>query len=172
MATIDNDIVEFTPYVYQLLALLLENNANATLPAKYNDIRERLLKSASWESRGNVPALVRLLRIIMARDAAYIVSNNKIEAVLGIFNYLVISKVTESHGFDLLESCFIIVPMAALQQFVQPILTLLFQRLQDPKAGEVIKTRFSRFFWFLAGRDQQGAGTDFLVKAIDSFGAG
>jgi exportin-2 (importin alpha re-exporter) len=172
MAIIDNDVVEFTPYVYQLLALLLENNAAAPLPARYHDIRERLLKSASWESRGNVPALVRLLRIIMARDAAFIVENNKVQAVLGIFNYLVISKLTESHSFDLLESSFAIIPMPALQQFINPIFNLLFQRLQDAKAGDVLKSRFARFFWFLAGRAQQGAGTDFLVKAIDSFGPG
>lgn len=57
-----------------------------------------------WESKGNVPALVRLLSAIIPRGVEHIVSNNQIEPILGIFQKLASSKTNESYGFDLLET--------------------------------------------------------------------
>lgn len=102
---------EFIPYVFQLLALLLESNAQAPLPQRYRDLIGPLLTPALWEARGNVPALVRLLQSIMARGASVVTDNNQLTPVLGIFQKLVSSKITESHAFDLLETLFTDFPM-------------------------------------------------------------
>jgi exportin-2 (importin alpha re-exporter) len=59
---------------------------------------------AMWETKGNVPALVRLLSSIIPRGAEYISKNNQIEPILGIFQKLISSKANESYGFDLLEA--------------------------------------------------------------------
>jgi exportin-2 (importin alpha re-exporter) len=58
-----------------------------------------------WASRGNVPALSRLLCSIIPRGAAEIIANNQIESVLGVFQNLITKKTKlESYGFDILES--------------------------------------------------------------------
>jgi exportin-2 (importin alpha re-exporter) len=58
-----------------------------------------------WASRGNVPALSRLLCSIIPRAAEEISANNQIESVLGVFQNLITKKTKlESYGFDILES--------------------------------------------------------------------
>lgn len=57
-----------------------------------------------WESKGNVPALVRLLSSIIPRGVQHIIDNNQIEPILGIFQKLASSKTSEGYGFDLLET--------------------------------------------------------------------
>lgn len=99
-------MIEFIPYVFQLLALLLESNPSAPLPGLYKDLIIPLLTPALWESRGNAPALVRLVGAYMKRGSDLFVQENKITAVLGIFQKLVSSKITESNAFDFLEYIF------------------------------------------------------------------
>ena len=99
-----NKFAEFIPYVFQLLAALLESNASASLPESYQTLIAPILMPNMWETKGNVPALVRLLSAIIPRGAEYIASNNQIEPILGIFQKLVSSKANEGYGFDLLET--------------------------------------------------------------------
>lgn len=103
---------EFIPYVFQLLALLLESNPTAPLADNWKNLIAPLMTPALWESRGNVPALVRLLQAIMSRGASAVIENHLVP-VLGIFQKLVASKATEVHAFDLLEACFLNFPMYA-----------------------------------------------------------
>jgi exportin-2 (importin alpha re-exporter) len=92
------------PYILQLFAALLEANPSATLPDYYQNLIGPILMPFMWESKGNVPALVRLLSSIIPRGAQSILQNNQIEPILGIFQKLVSTKANEGHGFDLLES--------------------------------------------------------------------
>lgn len=92
------------PYVFQLLAALLESNPSATLPEYYQTLIHPIIMPVMWESKGNVPALVRLLSSIIPRGVETITKNNQIEPILGIFQKLVSSKSSENYGFDLLES--------------------------------------------------------------------
>ena len=89
----------------------MEINVQAPLPQPYKDLIQSLLIPALWESRGNIPALVRLLQAYMARGASEFTKENRLSGVLGIFQKLVASKVTENHAFDLLESVFTHFPM-------------------------------------------------------------
>jgi exportin-2 (importin alpha re-exporter) len=92
------------PYIFQLFAALLEANPSANLPENYQKLIAPILMPVMWDSRGNVPALVRLLSSIIPRGAQFILQNNQIEPILGIFQKLVSTKANESNGFDLLES--------------------------------------------------------------------
>lgn len=92
------------PYVFQLFAALLESNPSGTLPDYYQNLVSPILMPVMWESRGNIPALVRLLSSIISRGSQYIIENNQIEPILGIFQKLLSTKANEGHGFDLLES--------------------------------------------------------------------
>lgn len=104
MIKLTNHLLEFMPYVFQLFAALLEANPSASLSEYYTSLIPPIIMPPLWESKGNVPALVRLLSSIMPRGATEIVENNQIEPILGIFQKLVSSKANESHGFDLLEA--------------------------------------------------------------------
>lgn len=95
---------EFMPYVFQLFAALLEANSSATLSDYYKSLIPPIIMPSLWESKGNVPALVRLLSSVIPRGKTEIAKDNQIEPILGIFQKLMSSKTNESHGFDLLET--------------------------------------------------------------------
>ena|SRR2546421_2203128 len=99
------------PYVFQLLAALLETNPSSTLPDHYKSLIQPILLPVLWKSRGNVPALVRLLNAMLPRGATEIASNNQIEQILGIFQQLVFLKATEVQAFELLEAVVASFPM-------------------------------------------------------------
>lgn len=93
------------PYVFQLFAALLEARPHGPLSEYYKALVTPVLIPALWESRGNVPALSRLLSSIIPRDAADIAANNQVEPILGIFQKLMSGKAkTELYAFDILEA--------------------------------------------------------------------
>lgn len=93
------------PYVFQLFAALLEANPSGSLPDYYKSLIAPILMPVLWESRGNVPALSRLLCAIMPRGATDIVASNQLEPILGIFQKLIAGRArTENYGFDILEN--------------------------------------------------------------------
>lgn len=95
---------EFMPYIFQLFGALLESNPSETLPSYYQSLVSPILMPVMWESKGNIPALVRLLSSVISRGSQFIMESNQIEPILGIFQKLLSTKANESYGFDLLES--------------------------------------------------------------------
>ncbi len=73
------DIAEFTPYVFQLLAMLLAYRPGSTLSQAYQVLFVPLLSPALWERRGNVPALVELLDSYLQRDVGFILSTGHLQ---------------------------------------------------------------------------------------------
>lgn len=93
------------PYVFQLFAALLEARPVGPLSEYYKALVAPVLSPTLWESKGNVPALARLLSSLIPRSAAEIVSNNQVEPILGIFQRLIAGKTrTELYAFDVLEA--------------------------------------------------------------------
>jgi hypothetical protein len=98
-------ILEFMPYVFQLFAALLEARPHGPLSEYYKALIAPILMPTLWESRGNVPALSRLLSSIIPRSAADIVAQKQVEPILGIFQKLMSGKSkTELYSFDILEA--------------------------------------------------------------------
>jgi len=161
-----NDVQEFQPYVFQIFAALLEANPTGSLPDYYQSLLSATLVLDLYNSRGNVPALVRLLSSMIPRASTQIVANNQIEPILIIFQKLISSKANESYGFDLLESVVASFPAATLEPFFVNILQLLFTRLNTSKT-ENFSLRFIRFYHFFSARDEQGLGTDLFVTLCD-----
>ncbi len=93
------------PYVFQLFAALLEARPQGPLSDYYKALVEPVLSPVLWESRGNVPALVRLLSSLVLRAGAEIAANQQLPTVLGVFQKLLAGKArTEQLSFDLLEA--------------------------------------------------------------------
>lgn len=107
---LQNDITEFTPFVFQIISQLLETHQPGELPESYKVLLPPLLTPTLWEMKGNVPALVRLLRAFLMRGSDVIVQEGKLGNMLGIFQFLINSKANDQFGFELLEAMIEYVP--------------------------------------------------------------
>ena len=85
------DVAEFTPYVFQIFAQLLEYRpANTGLGEAYNMLLGPFLSPLIWERRGNIPALTRLLQAYLMKGAAEIAASNQLQGILGVFQKLLL----------------------------------------------------------------------------------
>ncbi|KAG9243793.1 CAS/CSE protein [Calycina marina] len=162
-----DDVTEFAPYVFQLFSALLEARPQGPLTTYYQGLIEPALTPFLWESKGNVPALARLLSSIIPRGAAIIKDNGQLEQILGIFQNLLASKKTELFSFDILESVVTSFEVSVIQQYFPTILTLLFTRLNN-SPPEKFKQRFTKFYHLVSSLDQRGLGADFFIQQSDS----
>lgn len=172
---LSNDVEEFKPYVFQLFAALLESRPTESLSDYYKALITPILNHDLWMSRGNVPALARLLCAIIPRGKEHIASNNQVEAVLGVFQNLIAKKSKlESYAFDILESVISTFDGAALVNYFPTILTIVYGRLGAPNVTDAFKTRFVRFYHLVSALNdpKHGYGTDYFVAASDSVQAG
>ena len=164
LAILQNSVEEFMPYVFQLLAALMEADPTAPLPATFQPLIAPILQPQLWEQRGNVPGLVRLLSALVIRSPTDMQRNNQIEPVLGIFQKLLSSKTYETQGFDLLETVISAFPPTALAAFWTPILNIILTRLQRTQSN-ALQSRFVRFYHFISSSPH--LGTDFFVAETD-----
>ncbi|RDI87514.1 hypothetical protein Vi05172_g2544 [Venturia inaequalis] len=165
-AVLQADVQEFMPYVFQIFAALLEANPSGTLGEYYQQLIQPVLMPSLWDSKGNVPALVRLLSAMITRGSDYIVSHNQVEPVLGIFQKLITTRAHESHGFDLLEAVVGTFSAEVLAPYFPTIISLMLARLSNSKT-ENFTSRFVRFYHFVSARDDKGLGTDYFIKTSD-----
>lgn len=144
-AILANDVEEFVPYAFQILAQLLASRPSEGLSAPYLSLFPPLLSPALWERKGNVPALTSLFRAYVSKGMAEITAGGHLTGVLGVFQKLLASKSTEVHAFELLNALYMSNPLEAMQPFLPTIFGLLLHRMQD-SAKESKTTRYSRSF--------------------------
>ncbi|KOS18488.1 Importin alpha re-exporter [Escovopsis weberi] len=156
------DVTEFMPYIFQILAQLLESSPDNAVLDSYKGLIGPLLNPPLWESRGNVPACTRLLSAIISRFSQTIVAENQLEAILGIFQKLLGGKKSELNAFDILDSVVKAIEPSTLAPYFDTILRLIFTKLQSSPADS-FKLRFARFFHLVGARAEAGYGTDYFV---------
>ncbi|KAI9741905.1 MAG: importin-alpha export receptor [Cirrosporium novae-zelandiae] len=163
---LQEDVAEFMPYVFQLFAALLEANPSSSLPSYYQTLIAPILTPTLWESKGNVPALVRLLNAIISRGAVGMEQNNQLEPILGIFQKLLSTRTHESHAFELLECVTMNFSASALQKYFVTVCQLILMRLQNSKT-DTLTFKFVHFYHVVSSRDDKGLGADFFINAIE-----
>ncbi|KDN43192.1 putative CSE1-nuclear envelope protein that mediates the nuclear export of importin alpha [Tilletiaria anomala UBC 951] len=146
---LQSDVVEFVPFVFQILAQMLEQHTSSDLPEAYVDLLPPLLTATLWQQRGNVPALVRLFQSFLARGAQQMVANGQITPVMGIYQQLINSRINDLYGFGLLQSVFEHIPETAIAQYRKPVLTLMLTRMQTGRTDKFVKG-FVYFVSYLA----------------------
>ena len=156
------DVSEFLPYVFQILSLLLELHP-LPIPQPYMVIYPLLLTPGLWERTGNVPALVRLLQAFIVKAPSDVVTEDKLSALLGVFQKLIASKTNDHEGFYLISSLVENLEPSVLASQLKGIFTLLFQRLTSSKTTKYIKGLLV-FFSLFAGK----YGGSQLILTIDS----
>lgn len=168
---LQGDVQEFTPYIFQLFAALLEANPSGSLSEYYKNLIQPVLMPTLWDSRGNTPAMVRLLSSLINRGAVDMASANQLEPVLGIFQKLISQKWSEVYGFDLLESVISSFPLAALQPYLPTVFNLLLTRLSKSKT-ETFTMRFVRLYHYMSAMTEQGLGADGVINVFEQVQTG
>jgi exportin-2 (importin alpha re-exporter) len=160
---LQKDMVDFAPYVFQLLALLLEM---CPLPVSdaYSHLLPALVAPLLWERSGNIPALTRLIQAYLQKDGARIVTCKQLLPILGIFQKLIANKVHDHEGFYILESIVDYLQPTQFAEFLPTIFQLLFMRLMPKDRTDKFLRSFLIFMSLFVGR--HGA-----VYAVDSVNA-
>ncbi|AET38305.1 importin-alpha export receptor Ecym_2590 [Eremothecium cymbalariae DBVPG len=155
-----DDIQEFMPYVFQIIAYCVEQlPSNMGIPEAIAQLYQPLLSPTVWDLKGCVPAVTRLLKDIIKHDpSAY----PNLIPVLGIFQRLIASKAYDTHGFELLEYIITYIPLSKLQDYLKQIAVLLLQRLQGSRTEKYVK-KFIVFLGVLSNKFD----SDFVVRFID-----
>lgn len=166
------EIAEFTPYVFQVLAQLLEYRTSEDLGI-YQSLSRPLLTPGLWETRGNVPALTRLMQAYLVKATPFLIQENLLEGLLGCFQKMLCSPATEVDAFNLLKSMVLHVPLESMRKYHPTIFQLILTSLQGAKAKS--QARFAKFarqivLFFAVFVAKHGAGEYFAV--LDGIQAG
>ncbi|CAL5195941.1 unnamed protein product [Lathyrus oleraceus] len=136
---LSNDVTEFFPYTFQLLALLVELN-RPPIPPIYMQIFEILLSPDSWKRASNVPALVRLLQAFLQKAPNEISQGDKLTKVLGIFDTLIQSSSTSEQGFYVLNTVIESLPYDVIKPYISHIWAAIFRELQKRRPIKLLKS--------------------------------
>lgn len=157
------DIMEFLPYVFQMLSLLMEiRQTIGSVPDPYLALFPCLLSPVLWERPGNITPLMRLLCTFVKQASPQIQAQGKLMGVLGVFQKMIASKSNDHEGFYLLQNLILYFPRADLLQIMSQIFTLLFQRLMSSKTTKYVKSLIV-FFNFYSAK----IGPNELIHLID-----
>ncbi|ERN11678.1 exportin-2 [Amborella trichopoda] len=155
------DVMEFLPYVFQILAQLIELN-RPPLSGNYMPIFEIILSPESWRRSGNVPALVRLLQAYLQKAPQELNREGRLTQVLGIFERLVSASSTDELGFYVLNTVVENLSYEVISPYLVPIWTALFTRLQKHKTVKFLKSLVIFMSLFLVKH-----GHEALVSSIN-----
>lgn len=182
LEVLGNDVQEFIPYTFQILAYLLEMYPSGKpLPENYGHLIKPLLSPAAWEYRGNIPGITRLLIAILEQDpSVFGLSDQSLTPLLGVFQKLIASKVNDVHGFELLQAIIFSIPVSSLSNYLKDIAVLLLTRLKSSRTDKFVK-KFVVFICALAcvplneeltNKTNSMINADFAVQLIDHAQAG
>lgn len=164
--TLGQDVEEFKPYIFQLLAAMVVSNPAESITPRMQQLVQPALTPSYWDSKGNVPALTRFLCNVIPKCAEQISAASQTEAVLVIFQKLVSSRAYETYAMDLIDVVVTSFTPAALANYWKDIFQLLFTRLSNSKT-ENITLRFIRFYHLISAHTERGLGADFFISVAD-----
>jgi len=137
---LQEDVQEFHPYVFQILAQLIEIRSGATgLPETYLALVPPLLTPTFWERPGNIPALSRLLRAYISTAPSEIASGGLLPGILGVFQKLVASKAQDHEGMAILDNLTVAIEPSRLSQYMPTVWNVLFQRIQVARTPKIVR---------------------------------
>ena len=164
---LQKDVAEFAPYVFQILAQMLEMRKAGSLPVSqaYKSLLAPCLTASLWQKRGNVPALCRLLVAYVRGDPA--LCQGHLQAILGCWQKALGAASTEDEAFDLIGAIAESLPLQAFDQFVGEIMRLIVMRLNSHKTVKFVRGLLG-FLGLYIGKH----GVASVVKAIDALQQG
>ncbi|KAL2904063.1 Exportin-2 [Bienertia sinuspersici] len=161
-----NNVVEFFPYAFQLLAQLVELN-RPPLPAHYMQFFDLLLLPDLWTKSADVPALVRLLQAFLRMAPHELNQGGKLNEVLNIYSKLLPSSRTDEQAFFVLNTVIENLGYDVIGGYLQQILVSLLTRLQSNQT-----LKFVRCFLIFMSLFIVKHGWNSLVSTVDSIQPG
>eukprot|EP01059_Diplonema_ambulator_P003960 TRINITY_DN1366_c0_g2_i2.p1 TRINITY_DN1366_c0_g2~~TRINITY_DN1366_c0_g2_i2.p1 ORF type:complete len:439 (+),score=179.54 TRINITY_DN1366_c0_g2_i2:1212-2528(+) len=137
MNILEGDVVEFMPYVFQILAQLLE--CRNDVPHCYGQLVGFLVKPDLYKNKGNIPAVVRLLAVFIQKEPEKFTDKGLLSETMGVFQKLVTSKTLDNEGFELLNAITLYVPYAAVKPMMPTVMQIMFSRLSNSKTIKFCK---------------------------------
>eukprot|EP00446_Apocalathium_sp_SHHI-4_P008304 CAMPEP_0177163592 /NCGR_PEP_ID=MMETSP0367-20130122/6494_1 /TAXON_ID=447022 ORGANISM="Scrippsiella hangoei-like, Strain SHHI-4" /NCGR_SAMPLE_ID=MMETSP0367 /ASSEMBLY_ACC=CAM_ASM_000362 /LENGTH=1049 /DNA_ID=CAMNT_0018609427 /DNA_START=1 /DNA_END=3147 /DNA_ORIENTATION=+ len=133
---LERNVVDFLPYTFQILGLLLD--ATPSVKPLYQALFERLLTDQLWRAQANVPGLVRLLRAYFSKHTSFAeLLRSHMEAILMRFQFILCNRKTEASAMDLLNSMYMHLPIEFYQQHFKTLITVVLSRLQSSKSPKL-----------------------------------
>lgn len=167
MDILGNDVSEYVPYVFQILAELLHfYPENQPLSENYKQLIRPLMSPTLWELKGNIPGLVALLQSILRNGAQTVVETNNLQPILGVFQKLIASKSNEAYGLSLLQDIFYYISPVTLKPYTKQIAVLLMQRLESSRTDRFV-ARLSLFIYFVSAAEKPGLGPDHVIEVFE-----
>lgn len=156
------DVQEFTPYVLQLLHLLLKAQKVGSMSDGFVKLFAELLAPAFWDRPGNVTPLTELMITYVEKLNHCIISQDKLIPLLGVFQKLIASKATDHEGLALLQAIMIHLPQADVDARICDIFMLIFHRLTGSKTVKFVKNVLVCFSLYAYFR-----GAEALASAVN-----
>lgn len=162
------DIAEFTPYVFQIFAQLLEfRDPQAGLGDFFKSFFVMIKEPSNWKKQGNIPALCRLLKAYIEQAPNELCAPRELEGILGIFQQLMVIKSTEGQGFLVLRAVVSNFEASHLQPYLKDVFNVLLSRMARTKSSK-FRPLFVSFLGLFVGK--MGGRT--LVDVLDSLQQG
>ncbi|KAJ7180497.1 CAS/CSE protein [Mycena filopes] len=163
---IQQDIEQYIPYVFQLLAQMLSLHTG-DVPAQYRPLLPLLFTPASWQQKGSIPGLVKLLKAFLARDSIQMMAAGQIASVLAVVQQrLIPSKLNDVWGFELLQAVVMFVRPADLRQYFKSVVMTLLTRMQSSKTDKFVYL-FAKFLLYCMALNIEGLGPDYVIETIE-----
>lgn len=162
------DVQEFTPYVLQLLNIILQAQAVGSISERFIKLFQELLSPALWEKPANIRPLSELMHTYIEKIGQIIISQNKLDPLLGIFQKLIASKATDHEALALLQTMIIHLPASELDARIREIFMLIFQRLTGSKTTKFVRHVLVCFslYAFLRGAEVLASAVNQLQDKI------
>ncbi|KAJ6474605.1 CAS/CSE protein [Mycena vitilis] len=163
---IQQDIEQYIPYVFQLLAQMLSLHSGE-VPDQYRPLLPLLFTPATWQQKGSIPGLVKLLKAFLARDSTQMMASGQIANVLAVVQQrLIPSKLNDVWGFELLHAVVMFVRPSDLRQYYKSVVMTLLTRMQSSKTDKFVYL-FAKFLLYCMALNIEGLGPDYVIETID-----
>lgn len=163
---LQQDIDQYIPYVFQILAQMLDLHTS-NVPGEYREILPFLLTPASWQQKGSIPGLVKLLTAFLSRETQHVVSTKQFTSILAVVQQrLIPSKTNDGWGFELLQAVVQHIPPSELRQYFRAVIVTLLTRMQTSKTDKYVY-HFVYFLMFTMAINVQGLTPDFLIATVE-----
>ncbi|KAG6841642.1 hypothetical protein C0991_008627 [Blastosporella zonata] len=168
---LQQDIDQYVPFVFQVLAQMLELH-KAEVPEQYRALLPFLLTPAIWQQKGSIPGLVKLLKAFLTRDSAQMLAAGQVASVLAVVQQrLIPSKLNDAWGFELLQSVVLNVKPDQLKQYIKAIVMTLLTRMQTSKTDKYVHL-FTKFFLYCIAINVDGLSPDYIIGTVEEIQAG
>jgi len=153
------------------MSQMLELHAGA-IPSNYGVFLPLLLTPVPWQQKGSIPALVRLIKAYLSKDAPSIIRNEQLTPILAVIQQrLIPSKMNDVYGFELLQAAVMDIPVGELSKHFNVILLTLLNRLQSTRTDKYT-AGFVQFICFVMAIQVNEMNPSFVVNAINAIQAG